>query len=86
MALPIRRLTAKYVWSGFVTACRRAVCPINRSPSSVNATTEGVVRTPSEFSITLALSPSITETHELVVPRSIPITFDIVILHCGALI
>jgi hypothetical protein len=39
----------------------------------VNATIEGVVRAPSAFSITFGLLPSITETHEFVVPRSIPI-------------
>ena len=39
-----------------------------------NATTDGVVLDPSEFSITLACFPSITATQELVVPRSIPIT------------
>jgi hypothetical protein len=47
------------------------------SPSSVKATIEGVVRMPSEFSMTLGLFPSITATQELVVPRSIPITFAI---------
>jgi hypothetical protein len=31
---------------------------------------------PSEFSMTLGNVPSITATHELVVPKSIPITFD----------
>ncbi len=36
---------------------------------------EGQWRT---FSITLAWSPSITATHELVVPRSIPITLPII--------
>src|SRR4026207_2504912 len=33
---------------------------------------EGVVRAPSEFSITLGLPPSMIATQELVVPRSIP--------------
>jgi len=33
---------------------------------------EGVVRSPSEFSMTRALPPSMIATHELVVPRSIP--------------
>ena len=47
------------------------------SPSSVKATIEGVVRMPSAFSMTLGLLPSITATQELVVPRSIPITFAI---------
>jgi hypothetical protein len=36
---------------------------------------EGVVRAPSEFSITLGLPPSMIATHELVVPRSIPMIF-----------
>lgn len=40
----------------------------------VKATTEGVVRAPSEFSMTLAEPASKMETHELVVPRSIPMT------------
>ena len=39
-----------------------------------NATTDGVVRDPSAFSITLACFPSMTATQEFVVPRSIPIT------------
>jgi hypothetical protein len=38
---------------------------------------DGVVRPPSEFSMTLGLEPSITATHELVVPRSMPMTFAI---------
>jgi len=33
---------------------------------------DGVVRAPSEFSITLVELPSMTDTHEFVVPRSIP--------------
>lgn len=41
----------------------------------VKATTEGVVLAPSAFSITLACFPSMTATHEFVVPRSIPITW-----------
>src|ERR1700730_10468245 len=71
---PTRRLIAKNVFSGLVTACRFAAWPTRRSPGSVKATIEGVVRPPSLFSITLALAPSITATHELVVPRSIPMT------------
>src|SRR5712672_1503833 len=71
---PISRLIAKNVFSGLVTACRFAAWPTRRSPDSVNATIEGVVRAPSAFSITLALLPSITATQELVVPRSMPIT------------
>ena len=42
------------------------------SPSLVKATMDGVVRSPSAFSMTLATPPSITETQLLVVPRSMP--------------
>ena len=41
---------------------------------------EGVVRAPSLFSMTLAFWPSMTETQELVVPKSIPMIFPIVVL------
>ena len=71
------RLMAKNVRSGLVTAWRLAGCPTNRSPSSVKATIEGVVRAPSAFSITLGVEPSMTATQELVVPRSIPMTLAI---------
>ena len=40
--------------------------------------TEGVVRVPSLFWITTADPPSIIATHEFVVPRSMPMTFDMV--------
>jgi hypothetical protein len=53
--------------------CLFAGCPTNLWPSSVKATTEGVVRAPSEFSITRGSEPSITATQLFVVPRSIPI-------------
>src|SRR6266700_1963900 len=76
----MRRFTAKNVRSGLVTAWRFAAWPTRRSPSSVTATIEGVVRMPSEFSITLAFLPSITATHEFVVPRSIPMTFPMVLI------
>src|SRR5215813_9127305 len=66
------------VRSGLVTAWRLAGWPTSRSPSSVKATIDGVVRMPSAFSITFGVDPSITATQELVVPRSIPITFAIV--------
>ena len=39
------------------------------------ATIEGVVRAPSEFSITLGWPFSMTATQELVVPRSMPMIF-----------
>ena len=54
--------------------CLLASTPTSLSPSLVNATTEGVVRDPSAFSMTFGLFPSMTATQELVVPRSIPIT------------
>ena len=38
----------------------------------MKATTLGVVRVPSWFSMTRAVLPSITATHEFVVPRSMP--------------
>src|SRR5262252_5275493 len=62
------------VFVGLVTACRRATRPTRRSPLFANATTDGVVRNPSAFAITLGSPPSMTETHELVVPRSMPMT------------
>src|SRR5512143_201158 len=71
---------AKNVFSGLVTACRLAGSPTMISPSSVKGTIDGVVRMPSAFSMTLGFFPSITATHELVVPRSIPITFAIYVL------
>src|ERR1700704_4678803 len=77
---PTSRLIAKNVFSGLVTAWRFAAWPTRRSPDSVNATIEGVVRAPSAFSMTFAVDPSITATHEFVVPRSIPITFPMVLI------
>ncbi len=63
---------------GLVMACRLAGSPTFRSPLSMKATTEGVVRLPSLLGITTGSLPSMTDTHELVVPRSIPIIFPIV--------
>ena len=71
----MKRLIEKTVFSGFVTAWRLATWPTSRSPLPfANATTDGVVRPPSGFVITRGLSPSMTATTELVVPRSIPMT------------
>src|SRR6185503_7561713 len=81
---PIRRLIAKKVFSGLVTAWRFAGCPTSCSPSALNATMEGVVRAPSAFSMTFGVLPSITATHELVVPRSMPITLAIVYILLAA--
>ncbi len=80
---PISRLTAKMVFCGLVSACRRATCPTRRSPLAGKPTTDGVVRAPSELGTTLTSAdeltdaPSTTATQELVVPRSMPITFPI---------
>src|SRR5438093_11800290 len=69
----MNRLIEQPVFSGLVMAWRLATCATNRSPVLVKATTEGVVRPPSSLGMTLGSPPSITATHELVVPRSIPI-------------
>src|SRR5256885_610229 len=74
----MKRLIEKIVFCGFVTCWRFAGAPTSRWSSFVNATTDGVVRPPSAFGITVGSPPSITAMHELVVPRSIPITFAIV--------
>src|SRR5438270_8731657 len=58
-------------------ACRLATCPTSRSPVFVKPTTDGVVRPPSSFGMTLGSPPSMTATQELVVPRSIPIILAI---------
>ena len=68
----MKRLAENTVLAGFVTACRFAESPTKRSPFLANATTEGVVRLPSEFSNTVASPPSITAMHEFVVPKSMP--------------
>src|SRR6202165_41829 len=60
------------VFSGLTAAWRRASWPTSRSPVRVNATTDGVVRPPSAFAMTVGSPPSITATTLLVVPRSIP--------------
>src|SRR5271165_6083418 len=68
----MNRLIEKIVFCELVTACRFAACPTNRSPLFAKATIEGVVRAPSEFSMTTGSPPSITAIQELVVPRSMP--------------
>src|ERR1700689_3254243 len=74
----MKRLIEKIVFCGLVTAWRLATVPTKRSPEAVKATTEGVVRPPSEFSITVGSPPSSTAMHEFVVPRSIPMVLAIV--------
>ncbi len=71
----MNRLTLKIVFFGLVTCWCLAVCPIGRSPFSVNPTTDGVIRLPWALISTFGWSPSITATTLLVVPRSIPIIF-----------
>src|SRR5215217_5966487 len=71
----MKRLIEKIVFSGFITACRLATVPTRRSPESVKATTDGVVRPPSAFSMISGSPPSMAAMAELVVPRSIPIVF-----------
>ena len=73
--LPMNRLIEKIVFCEFVTCCRLAGAPTSRWPSFVNATTDGVVRPPSAFGITVGSPPSSTAIQLLVVPRSIPIVF-----------
>src|SRR3982751_3962835 len=65
------------VFVGFVIAWRFAGSPTLRSPLSIKATTDGVVRLPSLLAITTGSLPSITATQEFVVPKSIPIILDI---------
>ena len=45
---------------------------------------DGVVRAPSEFSITRVVLPSMIETHELVVPRSMPMILPMMFLLLNA--
>src|SRR5262244_916303 len=73
----MKRLMEKTVFCGLVTACRLATVPTRRSPDGANATTDGVVRPPSAFAITVGSPPSRTAMHEFVVPRSMPIVLAI---------
>src|SRR5215203_5995343 len=76
--VPIWRLMLRNVRSGLVMACRLATSPTSTSPALLNATTDGVVRAPSELGMTTGSPASRTETTELVVPRSIPTALAIV--------
>ena len=75
----MNRLIDEIVFVGFVIAWRLAGSPTLRSPLSKNATIDGVVRLPSLLGITTGSLPSITDTHEFVVPKSIPIIFPMII-------
>ena len=81
---PMKRLMEKTVFSGLVTAWRLATVPTRRSPPCVKATTDGVVRAPSAFSMTVGSPPSRIAMHELVVPRSIPIVLAMGSAPCGS--
>src|SRR6202521_813228 len=76
----MNRLIEETVFSGLTAACLRARLPTRRSPDLVKATTEGVVREPSELGMTTGSPPSMTAMTELVVPRSIPTVFGICLL------
>src|SRR6202046_1297773 len=76
----MKRLIEKIVFSGLVIAWRLATWPPSLSPVLVNATTDGVVRSPSWLGMTLGSPPSMTATTEFVVPRSMPIIFAIALL------
>src|SRR6187549_3341325 len=81
---PISRLIAYSVFLALVTAWRLAEAPTRISPSSWYATIDGVVRAPSLFSMTLGVLPSMMATHELVVPRSMPMILPMFfLLACG---
>src|SRR5690606_33548419 len=77
---PIKRLIDDIVLVGLVTACLFAGSPTLISPSSTKAITDGVVLFPSALGITTGSFPSITETHEFVVPKSIPIILLIIFI------
>ena len=68
----MKRLMLKIVFCGLVMAWRLAGSPTLRSPPSMKAMMEGVVRFPSAFVMTTGSLPSMTETQLLVVPKSIP--------------
>jgi hypothetical protein len=70
--VPMWRLTERIVRSGLVIAWRFATSPMSTSPPLEKATTDGVVRDPSELGMTTGSPASRTETTELVVPRSMP--------------
>src|SRR5689334_6240451 len=68
------------VRSTLVTAWRLATSPTSASPDLANATTDGVVRPPSAFAITVGSPPSSTATTEFVVPRSMPTALAMVVV------
>ena len=75
----MKRFTEAMVFSGLVTALFLAALPTVRSPSLPKPTTEGVVRSPSAFTRISGSEPSITAIAELVVPKSMPMIFAILL-------
>src|SRR3954466_10914942 len=59
----MKRLMEKIVFCGLVTAWRLVTVPTRRFPSCAKATTDGVVRPPSTFSLTGGSPRSGTGTH-----------------------
>src|ERR1700692_802424 len=78
----MKRLTEKMVFFELVPAWRLAAGPTRRSPVLVKATTDGVVRAPSEFSRTTGSPFSMMAMQELVVPKFMPKIFAIYSLLC----
>ena len=76
-SVPMWRLTERIVRSGLVIAWRLATSPTSTSPPLEKATTDGVVRDPSELGMTTGSPASSTATTELVVPRSMPTALGI---------
>ncbi len=74
----MKRLMEKTVFLGLVTAWFFAALPTMRSPSGRKPTTDGVVRSPSAFTMMVGLPPSRTAIAEFVVPRSMPRIFAMV--------
>src|SRR5690242_18979755 len=68
----MRRFTPITVRVGFVTICRFDEAPTITSPSAFHDSIDGVVRPPSWLWMTTGSCASSTATHELVVPRSMP--------------
>src|SRR5436305_41436 len=73
----MKRLIEKIVFSGLVIAWRLATWPTSRSPDLAKATTDGVMRPPSELVMTCGSPASMAATTEFVVPRSMPMILPI---------
>ena len=67
--------------SGCVTISSTADRPTSRFPSGSIPTTEGVSTSPRALGISFGPSPSMNETAELVVPRSIPMMMSVTSSH-----